>query len=129
MDWPQTIRNLATDRQQSLRQLSADLGVSQQFLSDVVNGKKAATWRLKLSVLAAIGYDGPRDELFELLLSEEAADAARKWEIDRGVERAELAAAKRESAEAREAVRKEKSGKKKPKALSPSLLRKTTPAH
>lgn len=96
MDWITKIRELAEARKMSLRQLAADLGVSQQFLNDVVNSKRAPSLKLKLAVLSRIGYDAPRDALLELLLTDEQKEAVLEWEHERGVKRAEKLAQKAE---------------------------------
>ena len=90
------VKKLASDRAMSIRQLAADLECSQQFLSEVVGGKKPPGIRLKLKILGAVGYDAPRNELLELLMTDDDAAEVIEWEKQRGLARAEAKAPKKE---------------------------------
>lgn len=96
INWAAMVQKLASDRQMSMRQLAADLGCSQQFLSEVAGGKKPPGIGLRLKILSAVGYDGPRDELLELLFNEDEAASILEWERERGQRRANKKAEKQE---------------------------------
>lgn len=94
MDWQKAINQLAEDRKISIRQLAADLGVSQQFLNDVARGSKPASPMLKLKVLDRLGYDLTRDTLL-LIFPDDIAQAIREHDVARGQKRSTKKADKR----------------------------------
>lgn len=98
MDWPEKINELAAERRCSIRQLAADLGVSQQFLSEVVRGVKPASPMLKIKVLDRFGYDLTRDILIDIFPND-IAEQIRKVDIERGIKRAEHKAMKNDGKE------------------------------
>lgn len=83
MDWLKQIAELAVQRGLSQRKLASILGVSQQFLNDVVNQKREPSLKLKLAILGVTGYEGARDVLLEMLLTEEQRVIVLEWERTR----------------------------------------------
>lgn len=80
INWPETVKDIADKRQMSIRQLASDLGCSQQFLSEVAAGKKPPGVGLRLKILGAIRFQGPRSQLLELLFTSEEASLIVQWE-------------------------------------------------
>lgn len=66
MDWIQEIKNLRAPGQSDAG-LAADLGVSKQFLSDVLAGKKELSLRLKLLIWKRLGRELDRDAALAFL--------------------------------------------------------------
>jgi transcriptional regulator with XRE-family HTH domain len=77
MDWIEKIKEVANNRGWTIKQLAGDLGVSQQFLNDVVNGKKPIPPMLKIKILDRLSYE-ITNELIIDILPEGAADALRE---------------------------------------------------
>jgi len=76
MNWIEKVREIAVKRKWTIKQLAGDLGVSQQFLNDVVNGKKPVPPMLKIKILDRLSYE-ITNELIIDILPEAAAEALR----------------------------------------------------
>jgi len=73
MNWIEEIKGLRAAGQ-SDASLAADLGVSKQFLSDVLNGKKELSLKLKLVVWKKLGRELNREAALALLPDKVARD-------------------------------------------------------
>lgn len=73
MNWIEEIKGLRAAGQ-SHANLAADLGVSKQFLSDVLNGKKELSLKLKLVVWKKLGRELNREAALALLPDKVARD-------------------------------------------------------
>ena len=73
MNWIEEIKSLRAAGQ-SDASLAADLGVSKQFLSDVLNGKKELSLKLKLVVWKKLGRELNREAALALLPDKVARD-------------------------------------------------------
>jgi len=73
MNWIEEINSLRAAGQ-SDASLAADLGVSKQFLSDVLNGKKELSLKLKLVVWKKLGRELNREAALALLPDKVARD-------------------------------------------------------
>lgn len=82
-DWGEQILVLAKERDMSLRELAADLGVSHVYLGNVVRGQRAASAKLKIKIWARQNCDLPRERMLELLLPCEVAEEFRAFEAER----------------------------------------------
>ncbi|WP_133608517.1 helix-turn-helix domain-containing protein [Aquabacterium commune] len=94
IDWAEQILALARERNMSLRELAADLGVSHVYLGNVVRGQRAASAKLKIKIWGRQKYDLTREQMLELLLPDDIADEFHAFEIERGKARAQKAIAK-----------------------------------
>ena len=92
-DWIPDIVALRDERGWNDAELAADLGVSKQFLSAILNRKKPVSWGLKVAIWGRRNYDLSRETLLALLPDEVATELI---ELDkkRGRTRARLAAAR-----------------------------------
>lgn len=73
MNWIEEIKGLRAAGQSDAN-LAADLGVSKQFLSDVLNGKKELSLKLKLVVWKKLGRELNREAALALLPDKVARD-------------------------------------------------------
>jgi transcriptional regulator with XRE-family HTH domain len=73
-DWIRDLVALRDARAWTDAQMAADLGVSKQYLSAVMNRKKAMSWGLKVAVWDRRNYNLSRDTLLALLPDEIAAE-------------------------------------------------------
>jgi len=92
-DWIPDIVALRDECGWNDAELAADLGVSKQFLSAILNRKKPVSWGLKVAIWGRRNYDLSRETLLALLPAEVATELI---ELDkkRGRTRARLAAAR-----------------------------------
>ena len=92
-DWTSDIVALRDERGWTDAELAADLGVSKQFLSAILNRKKSVSWGLKVAIWGRRNYDLSRETLLALLPDEVATELI---ELDkkRGRTRARHAAAR-----------------------------------
>lgn len=88
MNWIDEIKMLRDERQLSDAQTAAELGVSKQFLSDVLTGKKLLSNKVKLKIWSRREYDLDRDRLFAFLPSK-VAEQLLEMELARGKRRAD----------------------------------------
>ena len=95
MDWTSAFRQLADDRHTSMRELAVQLGISQQFLSDVVRGAKPPSPWLKFRYYGLAGWKGSIEQITSLL-PDDLAEAVRAAD-QKGLEK--LAEAARKKAE------------------------------
>lgn len=72
-DWPTKLRELAIARHTTIKGLSVQLGVSQQYLDRVVKGMVAPSSWLKFRYFGIVGWHGTIDEITELLPDDLAA--------------------------------------------------------
>lgn len=72
MNWIDEIRKLRDERQLSDAQTAAELGVSKQFLSDVLSGKKQLSNKIKLKIWSRRERDLDRESLLAFLPSKVA---------------------------------------------------------
>ncbi|WP_157896556.1 helix-turn-helix domain-containing protein [Acidovorax carolinensis] len=79
-DWVSDIITLRDERGLNNTEFAAELGISQPFLSDVLNRKKAVSWPLKIAIWSRKNYDLSRDSLLNLLPEDLSAELK---EIDR----------------------------------------------
>lgn len=93
-DWVAEIITLAKDRDMSLRELAADMGISHVYLGKVVRGEKPASAKLKIKIWGRRKYDLSREQMLELLLPDDIAEEFHEFEIERGKARAQKALAK-----------------------------------
>ena len=90
-DWVAEIITLANDRDMSLRELAADMGISHVYLGKVVRGEKPASAKLKIKIWGRRKYDLTREQMLELLLPDDIAEEFHEFEIERGKARARQA--------------------------------------
>lgn len=79
-DWIPDLIALRDERGWTDAQLAADLGVSKQYLSAVLNGRKPVSWGLKAAIWGRRNYDLSRDTLLTLLRDDVAKELI---ELDR----------------------------------------------
>lgn len=73
MDWISEIKKLRDDRNLSDAKAAAELGISKPFLSEVLNGKKELSAKLKLKILSLRTLDIDQDCLLAFLPSKVAS--------------------------------------------------------
>ncbi len=73
MDWISEIKKLRDDRNLSDAKTAAELGISKPFLSEVLNGKKELSAKLKLKILSLRTLDIDQDCLLAFLPSKVAS--------------------------------------------------------
>jgi transcriptional regulator with XRE-family HTH domain len=93
-DWVADIITLRDERGMNNTEFAAELGISQPFLSDVLNRKKAVSWPLKIAIWSRKNYDLSRDSLLNLLPEELSAEL-KEIDRERGRRRAARIAEKR----------------------------------
>jgi len=79
INWQQEITDLCEIRGWSLRALAGDIGVSVNYLSEVINGKRPPSLALKIKLAGRIGWNKTSDLLVELL-PDDAATAWSEWD-------------------------------------------------
>lgn len=87
-NWTEQILALAKERDLSLRELAADLGVSHVYLGSVVRGQKPASAKLKIKIWGRQSLDLTREKMLEMLLPDHIAEAFHAFELGRGRTRA-----------------------------------------
>lgn len=105
-DWPAKLKELAVSRHTSIRGLAEQLGVSQQYLNDVVKGSKPPSPWLKFRFYGLTTWSGTIEEITSLL-PDDLAKAIREKD-QAGLKT--LA----ESAEKKAAIKEEKARSKPP---------------
>lgn len=88
MRWTEEIEKLRDERRLSNAEIGAELGMSKQFISDILLGKAPIGTKLKLKIWGRRAYDLNRDRLLAFL-PEKVAEEVRAVEIARGHDRAE----------------------------------------
>lgn len=88
MDWIDEIKKLRDERQLSDAQTAAELGISKPFLSEVLNGKKQLSVKLKMKIWSRREYDLDRDCLLAFLPSK-VSEQLLEMELARGKRRAD----------------------------------------
>lgn len=73
-DWVADLLALRDDRGWNDAELAADLGMSKQYLSAVLNRKKPMSWGLKVAVWSRRNYDLSRETLLALLPDDVATE-------------------------------------------------------
>jgi len=87
MNWIDEIKKLRDERQFSDAQTAAELGISKPFLSEVLNGKKQLSTKLKMKIWSRREYDLDRDWLLAFLPSK-VSEQLLEIELARGKHRA-----------------------------------------
>lgn len=88
MDWIDEIKKLRDERQLSDAQTAAELGISKPFLSEVLNGKKQLSVKLKMKIWSRREYDLDRDCLLAFLPFK-VSEQLLEMELARGKRRAD----------------------------------------
>jgi len=73
-DWVADLIALRDERGWKDAELAADLGLSKQYLSAVLNRKKPMSWGLKVAVWSRRNYDSSRETLLTLLPDDVATE-------------------------------------------------------
>jgi transcriptional regulator with XRE-family HTH domain len=79
INWQKEIADLCEKRNWSLRTLATDIGVSVNYLSEVMNEKRPPSLPLKIKLAGRIGWNKSSELLIELL-PDDAANAWSEWD-------------------------------------------------